>query len=160
MLWKLEALHESGQGDAWIAWVAGFEYTWFGIDESAVDLGLLAEHLFDGRGGNAPQPFENDLFAGVRLALNDEAGTDFLAGVIADVEGDATTLSLEASRRIGERWKVELEARGLDWSRRRRPDVPAPPRRLRTAHPVALLLSWTSRVTGWQSSVDAVPSTR
>ena len=111
MLWKLEALHESGQGDAWIAWVAGFEYTWFGIDESAVDLGLLAEHLFDGRGGNAPQPFENDLFAGVRLALNDEAGTDFLAGVIADVEGDATTLSLEASRRIGERWKVELEAR-------------------------------------------------
>ena len=111
MLWKLEALHESGQGDAWIAWVAGFEYTWFGIDESAVDLGLLAEHLFDGRGGNAPQPFENDVFAGVRLALNDEAGTDFLAGVIADVEGDATTLSLEASRRIGERWKVELEAR-------------------------------------------------
>ena len=111
MLWKLEALHESGQGDAWIAWVAGFEYTWFGIDGSAVDLGLLAEHLFDGRGGNAPQPFENDVFAGVRLALNDEAGTDFLAGVIADVEGDATTLSLEASRRIGERWKVELEAR-------------------------------------------------
>ena len=111
MLWKLEALHESGQGDAWIAWVAGFEYTWFGIGESGTDLGLLVEHLFDGRGGNAPQPLENDVFAGVRLALNDEAGTDFLAGVIADVEGDATTFSLEASRRIGERWKVELEAR-------------------------------------------------
>ena len=111
MLWKLEALHESGQGDSWIAWVAGFEYTWFGIDESAVDLGLLAEHLFDGRGGHAPGPLENDVFAGVRLALNDEAGTDVLAGVIADAEGDATTLNLEASRRIGERWKVEIEAR-------------------------------------------------
>ena len=111
MLWKLEALHESGQGDAWIAWVAGFEYTWFGIDESAVDLGLLVEHLFDGRGGNAPQPLENDVFAGLRLALNDEAGTDLLAGVIADVEGDATTVSLEASRRIGERWKIEIEGR-------------------------------------------------
>ena len=111
MLWKLEALHGSGQGDSWIAWVAGFEYTWFGIDESAVDLGLLVEHLFDGRGGHAPGPLENDVFAGVRLALNDEAGTDVLAGVIADVEGDATTLSLEASRRIGERWKVEIEAR-------------------------------------------------
>ncbi len=111
MLWKLEALHESGPGGSYLAWVAGFEYTWFGIDESGTDLGLLVEHLFDGRGGNAPQPLENDVFAGVRLALNDEAGTDFLAGVIADVEGDATTLSLEASRRIGERWKVELEAR-------------------------------------------------
>ena len=111
MLWKLEALHESGQGDSWIAWVAGFEYTWFGIGESAADLGLLVEHLFDGRGGHAPGPLENDVFAGLRLALNDEAGTDVLAGVIADAEGDATTLSLEASRRIGERWKVEIEAR-------------------------------------------------
>ena len=111
MLWKLEALHGSGQGDSWIAWVAGFEYTWFGIDESAVDLGLLVEHLFDGRGGHAPGPLENDVFAGVRFAFNDEAGTDVLAGVIADAEGDATTLNLEASRRIGERWKVEIEAR-------------------------------------------------
>ena len=110
-LWKLEALHESGPGDSYLAWVAGFEYTWFGIDESDVDLGLLVEHLFDGRGGNAPQPLENDMFAGVRLAFNDEASTDLLAGVIIDVEGDATTLNLEASRRIGGRWKVELEAR-------------------------------------------------
>ena len=110
-LWKLEALHESGPEDSYLAWVAGFEYTWFGIDESDVDLGLLVEHLFDGRGGNAPQPLENDIFAGVRLAFNDEASTDLLAGVIIDVEGDATTLNLEASRRIGGRWKVELEAR-------------------------------------------------
>ena len=110
-LWKLEALHESGQGDSYVAWVAGFEYTWFGIDESDMDLGLLVEHLFDGRGGKAPHPLENDVFAGVRLAFNDEASTELLAGVIADGEGDATNLNLEASRRIGERWKVELEAR-------------------------------------------------
>ena len=110
-LWKLEALHESGQGDSYVAWVAGFEYTWFGINESDIDLGLLVEHLFDGRGGNAPHPLENDVFAGVRLAFNDEASTELLAGVIADGEGDATNLNLEASRRIGERWKVELEAR-------------------------------------------------
>ena len=110
-LWKLEALHESGQGDSYVAWVAGFEYTWFGINESDMDLGLLVEHLFDGRGGNAPHPLENDVFAGVRLAFNDEASTELLAGIIADGEGDATNLNLEASRRIGERWKVELEAR-------------------------------------------------
>ena len=110
-LWKLEALHESGRGPAWIAWVAGFEYTRFGIGESATDLGLLAEHLFDGRGGRAPQPFENDVFAGLRFAFNDEAGAEALAGIIRDVEGDATAVNVEASRRIGERWKVEIEAR-------------------------------------------------
>ena len=110
-LWKVEALHVSGSEDAYIAWVAGFEYTWFGICGSGVDLGLLGEHLFDGRGGTAPHPLENDLFAGVRLGFNDAAGTELLAGIVADAEGDGTVLSLEAARRIGDRWKVELEAR-------------------------------------------------
>ena len=110
-LWKLELLHQSGQGDSYLAWVAGFEYTWYGIDESGSDLGLLVEHLFDGRGGSGPHPLENDVFAGVRLGLNDEAGTELVAGLIADAEGDATALTLEASRRIDDNWKVGLEAR-------------------------------------------------
>ena len=110
-LWKLEALHESDRESAWVAWVAGFEHTRFGVNESAADLGLLVEHLFDGRGGSAPQPFENDVFAGLRLAFNDAAGAEVLGGIIRDVEGDATALNLEASRRIGERWTIELEAR-------------------------------------------------
>ena len=116
-LWKLEALHESGRESAWVAWVAGFEYTRFGINESAADLGLLVEHLFDGRGGSSPQPFENDVFAGLRLAFNDEAGAEVLGGMIHDAEGDATAFNLEASRRIGERWTIEFEARawaGID----------------------------------------------
>ena len=110
-LWKLELLHESGQGESHVAWVGGLEYTWFGIDESDIDLGLLAEHLFDGRGGHAPHPLENDVFAGMRLGFNDEASTELLAGAFVDAEGDSTALNLEASRRIGESWKVELEAR-------------------------------------------------
>ena len=56
-LWKLELLHESGQGDSHIAWVGGFEYTWYGINESDSDLGLLVEHLFDGRGGARRTPW-------------------------------------------------------------------------------------------------------
>ena len=110
-LWKLEALHESGQGDTYVAWVAGFEYSWFGINESGMDLGLLVEHLFDDRGGNAPHPLEDDVFAGMRLAFNDEEDTALLAGVIVDMEGDATNLTFEAARRVGDDWKVELEAR-------------------------------------------------
>ena len=126
-LWKLEMLHESGQGAAYVAWVAGFEYTWFGIDESDLDLGLLVEHLFDGRGGNAPHPLENDVFAGMRLAVNDEASTELLAGVVSDAEGDSSALNLEASRRIGDYWKVELEARA--WNGVEHDDPMAPLRR-------------------------------
>ena len=127
MLWKVEVLHESGPDESWLAWVTGFEYTWFGVAESALDLGLLVEHLFDGRSGHAPHPLEDDVFAGVRLALNDEAGTELLAGVIADAEGDAATFNLEASRRLGERWKVELEARA--WAGVDRDDAMFPLRR-------------------------------
>ena len=126
-LWKLELLLESGQGDSHVAWVGGFEYTWYGINESDSDLGLLVEHLFDGRGGRAPHPLENDLFAGVRLALNDEAGTDLVAAVIADAEGDGTAVTVEASRRIGDDWKVELEARA--WNGVEDDDPLAPLRR-------------------------------
>ena len=127
-LWKLELLHESaGTGDSWIAWVGGFEHTWFGVSESDADLGLLVEHLFDGRGGRAPHPLESDFFAGVRLGLNDEASTEILGGVIADAEGDSMALNVEASRRIGERWKVELEARA--WNGVENHDPMAPLRR-------------------------------
>ena len=126
-LWKLELLLESGQGGSHAAWVGGFEYTWYGINESDSDLGLLVEHLFDGRGGRAPHPLENDLFAGVRLALNDEAGTDLVAAVIADAEGDGTAVTVEASRRIGDDWKVELEARA--WNGVEDDDQLAPLRR-------------------------------
>ena len=126
-LWKVELLHQSGQGDSYLAWVAGFEYTWFGINESESDLGLLVEHLFDGRGGRAPHPLEDDLFAGVRLGLNDEASTELVAAVIADVEGDATALTIEASRRIDDNWKVELEVRA--WNGVEHDDPMAPLRR-------------------------------
>ena len=127
MLWKLELLHESGQGDSWVAWVGGFEYTWYGINESESDLGLLVEHLFDGRGGHASHPLENDVFAGVRLGLNDEAGTELVGGIIADGEGDATAFTLDASRRIGDDWKVELEVR--TWNGVEHDDRMAPLRR-------------------------------
>ena len=110
-LWKLELLNESRKGDSHTAWVGGFEHTWYGINDSDIDLGLLVEHLYDDRGDNAPGPFENDVFVGVRLGLNDEASTELLAAAIADAEGDATALAFNASRRIGDDWKMELEAR-------------------------------------------------
>lgn len=113
-LWKFEGIARGGQGDAFAASVAGFEYTLYQVAETDADLGLLLEYLYDGReeDGDAPvTPFQNDLFVGARVTLNDEDDTTFLAGAITDVEDRSVTLSLEASRRIGNDMKVELEAR-------------------------------------------------
>jgi len=110
-LWKLEALHRSGQGDPYAAAIGGFEYTYVGIADSAMDLGMLAEYLYDERGEQAPQAFENDLFIGLRLTANDVQSTELLTGIIHDLDSSALLYNLEASRRLGSVWKVSAQAR-------------------------------------------------
>lgn len=110
-LWKLEAIHRSGDSERFNASTGGFEYTLVGIGGSAMDLGLLAEYLYDGRGSAATTPFENDLFLGIRLTANDMDGSELLTGVIRDLETSASMFNLEASRRIGNAWKVSAQIR-------------------------------------------------
>ncbi|MBT3557553.1 MAG: hypothetical protein HN644_13695 [Rhodospirillales bacterium] len=114
-LWKFEGIVREGHDDPFGAMVGGFEYTIFQISESDADLGLLAELHWDGRKeANAPSTvFNNDLFLGSRLALNDVNDTQALIGGLIDVEDGAMSLSLEASTRLDDQWKVELEARVL-----------------------------------------------
>ncbi|MDE0205125.1 MAG: hypothetical protein OXP66_03765, partial [Candidatus Tectomicrobia bacterium] len=50
------------------------------------------------------------LFVGARLAFNDVGDTSLLAGVIADDQTGAMLVSVEASRRIGDRWTVEVQS--------------------------------------------------
>ncbi len=112
-LWKLEAMSRSGHGDRFLAAVGGFEYTLFGVLETSADLGLLDEYLYDGReDGTAPGTSADDaIFLGGRLALNDEQGSAMLAGAIVDRTSQATLLFVEAERRLGDSWKIELECR-------------------------------------------------
>lgn len=112
-LWKLEALRRSGQGDAFFAWTGGFEYTFTGILESRMDLGILSEWIFDDRGDKATFAFENDLAFGLRLAVNDPASTEALFGWVQDIGSNARFLFLETSRRFGDHWKLNLELRAF-----------------------------------------------
>ncbi len=116
-LWKLEAIFRDGQGPKrYSAATAGFEYTLVGVNESAVDVGLVAEYLWDERGSDALTPFQNDLMTGVRIALNDEQSTEALLGLITDLEYDSNSFSIEASRRLHDRFKLNIEARFFDSS--------------------------------------------
>ncbi len=110
-LWKLEWLTRSGQGGRYSALVGGFEYTAVGIFDTAADLGFIGEYHFDDRGEDAPTPFEDDIMVGLRLALNDAQSTEALLGIIADRQDNARSYNLEASRRLGNNWTVEIEAR-------------------------------------------------
>lgn len=109
-LWKLEAIHRNTKRENYHALVGGFEYTVYGITERAADLGLLAEYHHDSRDQPAGSPFQNDLFVGMRFTLNDVQSTEVLAGAFLDLEDQARSLRLEASRRLGDDMKVSLEA--------------------------------------------------
>lgn len=114
-LLKLEALTRSGQGDRFVAAVGGFEYTIFSIGDSDADLGLLAEYLHDGRDTRAPAtPFEDDVFLGTRLTLNDIEDTALLAGVVLDLDQEERVFSLEFERRLSDHLKLEIEGQAFD----------------------------------------------
>jgi hypothetical protein len=112
-LWKLEAINRAGQGEQYNAFTAGFEYTLVGIADSATDLGMIVEFLYDDRGNQALTPFADDIMLGARLSLNDVQSTEFLLGMIADSSDSTRSVKLESSRRLGDSWKITLEGQAF-----------------------------------------------
>lgn len=107
-LWKLEYIYRDTETVSFNALTAGFEYTFYGIFESAIDLGTLLEYSYEDRDQDAGV-FDNDLFAGLRFAFNDVQSTEILAGLIVDTENESKTVRVEANRRIGDSWKITGE---------------------------------------------------
>lgn len=114
-LLKAEVVHRSGQAFTdHIALVTGFEYSFYDIQGTGADLGIVAEYLMDDRGKDGPALLQNDALIGLRFALNDVNSSEALLGVITDLDGDGNLLSLSASRRIGNSVKATVEYTG--WS--------------------------------------------
>ncbi len=111
MLWKLEALHRSGQAETFNALAGGFEYTFVGILDSVVDLGLLAEYHYDDRGESAQTIYEDDIAVGARFAFNDAASSEALAGIVWDRNTGGLLYNIEASRRLNANWFLEVQGR-------------------------------------------------
>ncbi|SIS74657.1 hypothetical protein [Neptunomonas antarctica] len=110
-LWKAEAIWRETDTQRYWATQAGFEYTFYAIHDSNADLGVLLEYGWDQRGKDANAIFQNDVSIGARLTLNDAASTEFLAGIIHDLDYGSSSFQVEASRRIGNKWKVSLDGR-------------------------------------------------
>jgi len=114
-LLKTELVHKSGSRiDDHMQLVSGFEYSFYSVAESDVDVGIVVEWLYDERTERADTVFQNDMLMGLRFALNDEQSSEALIGVITDLDGGGDLFSAEASRRIGDKFKLQIEA--LIWA--------------------------------------------
>jgi len=114
-LWKFETIYRHTDIESYWATQAGFEYSYVGIFDSNIDLGLLMEHGWDSRGegdGNsAGASVQNDLFIGARLAFNDMQSSEILMGMGSDLDHNGFSFLFEASRRLGESFKASLDVR-------------------------------------------------
>lgn len=113
-LWKFEGLWRAQHGDHFTAVTAGFEYTLYQLRASDADLGLLLEYSRDTRSDDPaeapPTLFDDDVFLGARLTLNDVQSSELLAGFVVDRHDRSVQLSVEAQRRLDNHWSVELES--------------------------------------------------
>jgi hypothetical protein len=110
MLYKFEGYWRRELGREYEAATGGIEYTLYGIAGTAGDLGLVAEYALDSRGLEQRDPYENDAFLALRWTANDAASTSFLAGVDVDAETGALGFRFKGERRIGDDYRLSLEA--------------------------------------------------
>ncbi len=111
-LLKLEAISISEKnGPQNTAFVGGLEYSFFTVGGTNADLGIVSEYQFDDRTGPRQTASQNDLVLGFRWAFNDVDGSEILALMSQDLDHSNRFFSLEFSRRLNDKWKVEAEAR-------------------------------------------------
>lgn len=116
-LWKFEGIYRTSDNQApekaqdFLALVGGLEYTFSNVDKNGLDIGLLAEYLYDERDEWAISALQNDVFFGSRIAFNDSHDTAILLGGIADLEKETRIFSVEASRRLKNTITAEIEGR-------------------------------------------------
>lgn len=111
LLWKLEVIHNKNNFQDFWAMQGGIEYSQYGIMDSSADLGWLVEYSWDERGIDSTSSFQNDIFIGNRLAINDVDSTEILMGIGYDLDYSSTSFLLEASKRFGNNIKVSLDIR-------------------------------------------------
>lgn len=116
LLYKFEAIRRSGtrnlfgEEENYHAVILGTEHSVYNLFNSAASLTMLAEWLYDGRGSRSTDVWTNDLFLSGFISFNDVAGTELVAGLLADLEYDYRALNLEFKRRLSDSWTMRFES--------------------------------------------------
>ena len=75
-----------------------------------MDIGLLFEWLYDSRRRETPSGFYDASFVATRMAFNNAASTELLAGAIfSNNTANLSLLRVEASHRLGDDYSVGAE---------------------------------------------------
>ena len=114
---KAEAFRRTGDDpfddeDAIYGVAGGIERDFVRIFDSDVGLTLFGEYYYDNRSSAdpvAPAPLDNDIFVGGRFVFNDLADTQLLVGGTIDLDSQATLMSMELKRRLGDNLQLILE---------------------------------------------------
>ena len=114
-LFKLEAYRRYGHVTDYNAFVAGLEYTSFGVGGSNTDVGYLLEYIYDDRAWeDPPTTFDRELYTGIRIVLNDAADTSFLTGVTFDANTGSRTFTGSFKTRFYDHYILKIEWTAFD----------------------------------------------
>lgn len=120
-LWKFEAIYRSYDDSVknsladlgvedYSAATGGFEYTFYGPFETVWDWGVLAEYQYDSREDAQLAIAQNDAFVGSRIAFNDAASSEVLAGISQDLDSEGSqSVVVEFATRINEGIKLNVD---------------------------------------------------
>lgn len=110
-VWKLEAFHRFEDGESFFGVGAGLEHEFPNVLGTRASLTPYVEGYYDNRSDTAPlTAFDNDIFLGLRLALNNLSDTQFEATSLFDVENLSSAVSISFSTRISEELRFEASA--------------------------------------------------
>ena len=126
-IFKFEAINREGQGDNYFATTSGFEYTLYGVFNSAANITLYAEYLFDERDdyiydtlfqnnlsdGSSISIFEDDAFVGIGINFNRSSSgsePDILATLSVDRETKSKVINVEGRYNFDNDVSVKIEA--------------------------------------------------
>ena len=111
VLIKLESIVRQNKFQDVMALATGFEYTFGNVNGKGLDIGVLAEYLYDDRDDLALNGLQSDIFSGIRLGFNDTQDSQVLMGSIFDLNRTTEAYFIEAKRRVKSTWSAEVEAR-------------------------------------------------
>ena len=106
-LYKFEAISAELMSERHLSAAGGLEYTYYGLNNSSQDLGLIIEYLFDDRND---YPFNNEGSIGLRWTRNDINSSALLAGSIIDLDGNSNQFFIEYEQRLKNDFKIFVEA--------------------------------------------------
>jgi hypothetical protein len=113
-LLKLEAItrdgHQAPGARRFSAVVLGLEHTFSQVAGTNWDVGAVLEFNWDDRPPSAPPTiYDKDFFVGARFAFNDDADSSALLGALVDAEKGSVYATIEASTRLYESLRLEIE---------------------------------------------------